>query len=78
MNCPVVIRALVGEAVLTAVNSSMDTWDQSIGATLMERHLVDWTAGRLGLGPRTDGVFTSGGSQSNLQALLVARNRVFE
>lgn len=56
----------------------MDTWDQSIGATLMERHLVDWTAGRLGLGPRADGVFTSGGSQSNLQALLVARNRVFE
>ncbi|MDJ0336848.1 aspartate aminotransferase family protein [Cryobacterium sp. PH31-O1] len=78
LNCPVVIPALVGEALLTAVNSSMDTWDQSIGATLMERHLVDWTAGRLGLGPRADGVFTSGGSQSNLQALLVARNRVFD
>jgi L-2,4-diaminobutyrate decarboxylase len=76
LNCPVVIPALVGKAVLSAVNSSMDTWDQSIGATLMERHLIDWTAGRIGLGPTADGVFTSGGSQSNLQALLVARNRV--
>ena len=77
LNCPVVIPALVGEAVLSAVNSSMDTWDQSAGATLMERHLIDWTAGRLGLGGAADGVFTSGGSQSNLQALLIARNQVF-
>ncbi|MFC9354301.1 pyridoxal phosphate-dependent decarboxylase family protein [Arthrobacter sp. NPDC057013] len=74
LNCPVVIPALVGEAVLSAVNSSMDTWDQSAGATMIERRLIDWTAGRLGLGDKADGVFTSGGSQSNLQALLVARN----
>lgn len=74
LNCPVVIPALVGEAVLSAVNSSMDTWDQSAGATMIERRLIDWTAGRLGLGPDSDGVFTSGGTQSNLQALLMARN----
>ncbi|MBY8870264.1 aspartate aminotransferase family protein [Micromonospora sp. PLK6-60] len=73
LNCPVVIPALLGEALLSAVNSSLDTWDQSAGATLMERHLVGWTAGRLGLGPAADGVFTSGGTQSNLQALLLAR-----
>lgn len=29
LNCPVVIPAVVGEAVLSAVNSSLDTWDQS-------------------------------------------------
>ena len=34
LNCPVVIPALVGEAVLSAVNSSLDTWDQSAGATM--------------------------------------------
>jgi L-2,4-diaminobutyrate decarboxylase len=50
LNCPVVIPALVGEAVLSAVNSSMDTWDQSAGATMIERRLIDWTAERLGLG----------------------------
>jgi L-2,4-diaminobutyrate decarboxylase len=74
LNCPVVIPALVGEAVLSAVNSSMDTWDQSAGATMIERRLIDWTAERIGFDPTADGVFTSGGSQSNFQALLIARN----
>ncbi|WP_274558852.1 pyridoxal phosphate-dependent decarboxylase family protein [Streptomyces spiramyceticus] len=78
LNCPVVIPAVTAEAVLSAVNSSLDTWDQSAGATLIERRLVDWTAGRIGFttaadGGAADGVFTSGGSQSNLQALLLAR-----
>lgn len=74
LNCPVVIPAVVGEAVLSAVNSSLDTWDQSAGGTLIERRLIDWTAARLGLGDAADGVFTSGGTQSNLQALLMARD----
>jgi L-2,4-diaminobutyrate decarboxylase len=73
LNCPVVIPAVLGEAVLSAVNSSLDTWDQSAGGTLIERKLIDWTAARVGLGPAADGVFTSGGTQSNLQALLLAR-----
>ncbi|MET9449255.1 lysine decarboxylase DesA [Streptomyces cinerochromogenes] len=73
LNCPVVIPAVLGEAVLSAVNSSLDTWDQSAGGTLIERKLIDWTARRIGLGPAADGVFTSGGTQSNLQALLLAR-----
>ncbi|MFE3072340.1 pyridoxal phosphate-dependent decarboxylase family protein [Streptomyces sp. NPDC059247] len=73
LNCPVVIPAVLGEAVLSAVNSSLDTWDQSAGGTLIERKLVDWTTGRIGFGPSADGVFTSGGTQSNLQALLLAR-----
>ncbi|MFG3118473.1 pyridoxal phosphate-dependent decarboxylase family protein [Streptomyces sp. NPDC048197] len=74
LNCPVVIPALVGEAVLSAVNSSLDTWDQSAGGTLIERRLIDWTAARIGLGELADGIFTSGGSQSNLQAMLLARD----
>ena len=73
LNCPVVIPAVLGEAVLSAVNSSLDTWDQSAGGTLIERKLIDWTTGRIGLGRAADGVFTSGGTQSNLQALLLAR-----
>ncbi|MGW4820423.1 lysine decarboxylase DesA [Streptomyces sp. NPDC004227] len=73
LNCPVVIPAVLGEAILSAVNSSLDTWDQSAGGTLIERKLIEWTAARIGLGPDADGVFTSGGTQSNLQALLLAR-----
>ncbi|GAB2882574.1 pyridoxal phosphate-dependent decarboxylase family protein [Nocardioides pacificus] len=73
LNCPVAIPAVVADVIATAVNSSMDTWDQSGPATHMERRLVEWTAERIGLGPRADGIFTSGGTQSNLQALLLAR-----
>lgn len=74
LNCPVLNVALLAELLLSAVNTSMDTWDQSAGATLMEQKLVDWTAARLGLGAEADGVFTSGGTQSNLMAMLLARD----
>lgn len=73
LNCPVVIPALLGEAVLSSVNSSLDTWDQSVGGTLIERRLIDWTTDLIGFGTAADGIFTSGGSQSNLQAMLLAR-----
>ena len=77
LNCPVVIPALLAELFVSGVNSSLDTWDQSVGGTLVERRLVDWTAGRIGFGDDADGVFTSGGTQSNLQAMLMARGQAF-
>jgi L-2,4-diaminobutyrate decarboxylase len=76
LNCPVTVPAVVADVIATAVNTSMDTWDQSAGATHIERGLVRWTADRLGLGPAADGIFTTGGTGSNLQALLLARARV--
>ena len=75
LNCPVVVPALLAEVFVSAVNSSLDTWDQSAGGTLIERKLIDWTAGRIGFGADADGIFTSGGTQSNLQALLLARGQ---
>jgi L-2,4-diaminobutyrate decarboxylase len=75
LNCPVVVPALLAEVFVSAVNSSLDTFDQSVGGTFVERHLVDWTAQRIGFGPQADGIFTSGGTQSNLQGLLLARDR---
>jgi glutamate/tyrosine decarboxylase-like PLP-dependent enzyme len=73
LNCPVVVPALLAELFIASVNSSLDTFDQSVGGTFVERHLVDWTARRIGFGATADGVFTSGGTQSNLQALMLAR-----
>ena len=85
LNCPVVIPALLAELFVSSVNSSLDTFDQSVGGTQIERRLVDWTASRIGMptsaepsrphvGTKADGIFTSGGTQSNLQALLLARD----
>jgi L-2,4-diaminobutyrate decarboxylase len=75
LNCPVAIPALLAETILAPVNSSLDTFDQSGSATLIERRLIDWTTARVGFDPdAADGVFTSGGTQSNLQALHLARD----
>ncbi len=73
LNCPVAVPAVVADVVASAVNTSVDTWDQSGAATLMEQRLVAWVAGRIGFGPDAGGVFTSGGTQSNLHGLLLAR-----
>jgi len=74
LNCPVAYPAVVAEQMLSAINSSMDTWDQSAGGTLIEQKLIDWTIERIGYDNQADGIFTSGGSQSNLMALLMARD----
>ncbi|MEO5661805.1 MAG: aspartate aminotransferase family protein [Nocardioides sp.] len=78
LNCPIVIPALMAEVLISGVNASLDTFDQSVGGTFIERHLIDWTAERIGYdaipdGKRPDGIFTTGGTQSNLQGLLLAR-----
>ncbi|WP_454729288.1 pyridoxal phosphate-dependent decarboxylase family protein [Cellulosimicrobium protaetiae] len=77
LNCPVALPAVGAEAMLAAINTSVDTFDQSTVATLMERRVVAWTAGRIGY-PAGDGVLTSGGTQSNLHALFLARERAVE
>jgi L-2,4-diaminobutyrate decarboxylase len=76
LNCPVALPAVGAETMLAAINTSVDTYDQSTVATLMERRLVEWTAGRIGFAvDGADGVFTSGGTQSNFQALFLAREK---
>lgn len=75
LNCPVVIPALAAEVLISAINSSQDTYDQSAGGTFMERKLIDWTAQQIGFSADSgDGIFTAGGSQSNLMGLLLARD----
>ena len=74
LNCPVVIPALAAEVIISAINSSQDTYDQSAGGTFMERKLIDWTGQQIGYNTQCDGVFTAGGSQSNMMGLLLARD----
>ena len=41
LNCPILTPTLVAEAFISSLNSSMDTYDQSTGATFIELKLVD-------------------------------------
>lgn len=74
LNCPILTPTLVAEAFISSLNSSMDTWDQSTGGTFIELKLIEWTLGIMGYPKEGDGIFTSGGTQSNLMGLLLARD----
>ena len=75
LNTPITNVSILAELVQAAINTSVDTWDQSAGGTLIEQKLIDWTLARIGYKPNMgDGIFTSGGTQSNLMALLLARD----
>ncbi|WP_337270102.1 pyridoxal phosphate-dependent decarboxylase family protein [Oryzifoliimicrobium ureilyticus] len=75
LHCPVAIPALAAEVLITATNQSLDSWDQSPFATLVEDHVINWLVGLAGLPSQASGSFTSGGSQSNLTALHLAAEK---
>lgn len=78
LQCPPMIPALAAEALISATNQSMDSWDQSPAATELESQLVKELASVFGYDDRADGVFTSGATQSNVMGLLLARNWVLD
>ena len=75
LHCPPLIPALAAEVLIAATNQSMDSWDQSPAATILEQQLIDWLCGQFGWDGAADGIFTSGGTQSNFMGMLLARDR---
>ena len=75
LQCPPVIPGLAAEAMLTATNQSLDSFDQAPIATVLEQRVVNALCALFGFPSGADGVFTSGGTQSTFQALLLARDR---
>ncbi len=74
LNCPVLLPAIVGDLIASSVNTAVETWDQSTSATLIEQEMIQWICSEMGLPSTSDGVFTSGGTQSNFMGLLMARD----
>jgi L-2,4-diaminobutyrate decarboxylase len=74
LHCPPLIPALAAEALISAANQSMDSWDQAPAATYLEQRVVDWLCELFRLGAQADGIFTSGGTQSNFMGLMLARD----
>lgn len=75
LHCPPMVPGLAAEVLLSATNQSLDSFDQSGAATLVERRVVDALADLFDLPDGADGVVTGGGTESNFQGLLLARNR---
>jgi L-2,4-diaminobutyrate decarboxylase len=74
LHCPPLIASLAAEVLLTALNQSMDSFDQAPSATIIEEQLTDWLCERAGLPSGSGGTCTSGGTQSNAMGLWLARD----
>jgi L-2,4-diaminobutyrate decarboxylase len=75
LHCRPLTAALAAEVMIAALNQSMDSWDQAPVATHIEQHVVAALAAQTGFeGERAGGMFTSGGTQSNLMGLMLARD----
>ena len=74
LHCPPILSALAAEVVIAALNQSMDSFDQSPIATIVEQKLLRWLGAEAGLPATADGTFTTGGSQSNYMGVLLARD----
>jgi L-2,4-diaminobutyrate decarboxylase len=74
LHCPPLLWALAAEVVISALNQSMDSFDQAPIATVLEQQVTRWLCGQAGLPDTADGTFTTGGTQSNYLGLLLARD----
>ncbi|MYR97897.1 MULTISPECIES: pyridoxal phosphate-dependent decarboxylase family protein [unclassified Streptomyces] len=76
LHCPPLAVAAAAELAGAALNPSMDSWDQAPAAGVIEE-LTTAALARLihPDAPAPDALITSGGTESNLVALLLARER---
>lgn len=76
LHCPPLAVAVAAELAGAALNPSMDSWDQAPAAGVIEE-LTTAALARLvhPEAPAPDALITSGGTESNLVALLLARER---
>ncbi|CAE6896646.1 pyridoxal phosphate-dependent class III aminotransferase [Vibrio sp. B1FLJ16] len=74
LHTPPLMPAIAAEAMIAALNQSMDSWDQASSATYVEQKVVNWLCDKYELGAQADGIFTSGGTQSNQMGLMLARD----
>ena len=77
LHCPSLVVSQAAEVLINATNQSMDSWDQSPSATIIEMKLIEWLRTQVGYQAGDAGVFTSGGTQSNLMGLMLARDAFF-
>jgi L-2,4-diaminobutyrate decarboxylase len=78
LHVPPLAVAAAADLAVAVLNPSLDSWDQAPGGTEIETAVLRLLAETVGF-ERPDaarGVFTTGGTESNLMALLLARDAV--
>jgi L-2,4-diaminobutyrate decarboxylase len=73
LHCPPLDVAVAADLAASALNQSMDSWDQAPAATVLEQRVVVALGALAGL-PDAAGVITTGGTASTYTALFLARD----
>src|SRR5262245_11776990 len=68
--------AVLGDWLAAAANAFAGIWLEASGPAAVELLVLDWFKGWFGFPPAAAGALVSGGSEANLTALLVARERL--
>lgn len=74
LHSPALLETVAAELIIALYNDSLDSWDQGPAATEIEVRVIRELCTLFGYGKDSDGVFTSGGSGSNLSATIQARD----
>ncbi|WP_329115821.1 pyridoxal phosphate-dependent decarboxylase family protein [Streptomyces sp. NBC_01465] len=76
LHCPPLALATAADLAASALNPSMDSWDQAPAASALEALVTSALATEVYPGhPAPDALLTTGGTESNQIALLLARER---
>jgi aromatic-L-amino-acid decarboxylase len=70
------LPSMLGDWLTAAANFFCGVWLEASGPAQLESTVLDWFRQWLGMPDTTRGVLTTGGSEANLIALVVARERV--
>jgi glutamate/tyrosine decarboxylase-like PLP-dependent enzyme len=76
-NPSVTLASVVADTLVAMYNSQLANWRTSPAANEMERHTLAWLTDKFGLPRDSIATFTSGGSEANLSAVVVALTWAF-
>jgi glutamate/tyrosine decarboxylase-like PLP-dependent enzyme len=76
-NPSVTFASVVADTLVAMYNPQLANWRTSPAANEMERHTLAWLGAKFGLPEDAIAMFTSGGTEANLSAVVVALTRAF-
>jgi aromatic-L-amino-acid decarboxylase len=76
-NPSVTFASVIADTLVAMYNPQLANWRTSPAANEMERHTLGWLAEKFGLPEDAIATFTSGGTEANLSAVVVALTRAF-
>ena len=76
-NPSVTLASIIADTLVAMYNPQLATWRTSPAANEIERHTLAWLTDKFGFPANASASFTSGGSEANLSAVIVALTRAF-